>query len=62
MVKEIKVLFSNESKAWKGTADDPVRVLICLYTHNGELILSYDPCGDTKFNEWNLDKAMIKSD
>lgn len=42
MVKEIKLLYSDESIVGLGKDKDPVRGVTKLYTHDGKLILSFD--------------------
>lgn len=42
-VRIVKVIFCDEAQRGRGTEDNVVRRLACLYTLDGKLICEFDP-------------------
>jgi hypothetical protein len=53
MIKEIKIIYSDEARAGEGIESNPVRVVYRLWTHKGRILTEYDPV--SKKSIFNLD-------
>lgn len=54
MIREIKLIYSDDERVGSGTKKEPIRRLYKIVTHKGDLIASYDPLSEN--NYINLEK------